>query len=102
MVDYLLSGHLVDNIMIMCGENVDFLNKFPTFSLSNNCNPAPIRSPPNVATLFLIRFVASRVTCTCLCHHRSGEIVGLVTCVQFGDLMPDFASAAPDAFARNP
>ena len=42
MVDYLLSGHLVDNIMIMCGENVDFLNKFPTFSLSNNCNPSPI------------------------------------------------------------
>ena len=39
MIDYLMSGHLVDNIMIMCGENVDFLNKFPTFS--PNCKPAP-------------------------------------------------------------
>ena len=44
MIDYLMSGHLVDNIMIMCGENVDFLNKFPTFSLSNNCNPAPMKA----------------------------------------------------------
>ena len=34
-------GHFVDILWEKCGERVYFLNKFPTFSLSTNCKPAP-------------------------------------------------------------
>ena len=35
-------GDFIANILQICGENVDFsLIKFPTFSLSRNCKPAP-------------------------------------------------------------
>ena len=37
----MLNGQFVANMWIMCGENVDFPHRFPTFSLSINWNPAP-------------------------------------------------------------